>query len=57
MHAFFVPKSQLDQASLEGGLLKRLGYERPAAGASVFALGVTEEEDAALDRLGLFGHK
>jgi hypothetical protein len=56
-HAYFVPKSQLDRAALEGGLLKRLGYERPPAGASVFSLGVTGEDDAARDRLGLFGRK
>jgi hypothetical protein len=53
--AFFVPKKGLDPDTLVAGLRKHLGYENPDPGSNVFTLGVTPEDDAALDRVGLFG--
>jgi hypothetical protein len=56
-NAVFVRKTELGREALERGLRKHFGYERPAAGNDIFTLGVTAEEDAALDRVGLFGRK
>jgi hypothetical protein len=56
-NAMFVPKAQLAGSTLARGLRKHFGYENPEPESDVFTLGVTPEEDAALDRVGLFGQK
>jgi hypothetical protein len=55
--AFFVRKDQLRPALLVSGLRKHLGYELPDLTNDTFTLGVTAEDDARLDRVGLFGQK
>jgi hypothetical protein len=52
-----VPKADVGYEDLAPGLRKHLGYECPEATADVFTLGVTPEEDAELDRVGLFGKR
>jgi len=56
-NAVFVPKSDLDRATLLRGLRRHLGYEAPGRTSDIFTLGVTPEDDEALDRVGLFGKK
>jgi hypothetical protein len=53
-----VPKADVGYEDLAPGLRKHLGYECPdLATSDVFTLGVTPEEDAELDRVGLFGKR
>jgi hypothetical protein len=53
--AIVVAKDQIDRATLFAGLRKHFGYEMPADGDNVFTIGITPEEDALLDQVGLFG--
>jgi hypothetical protein len=50
-----LPKAQVTAAELGPKLHGHLGYELPEPTSDVFTLGVTPEEDAALDRVGLLG--
>jgi hypothetical protein len=55
--AVFIRKADVDRETLARGLRQHLGYERPNSDSDVFTLGVKPEDDAALDRVGLFGNK
>jgi hypothetical protein len=54
-HAVWIPKVQLDQAVLGRLLRQYFGFECPTG--DFFTLGVTDEDDEAFDRVGLFGKK
>jgi hypothetical protein len=56
-NAVFIRKSDLDGRTLVAGLRQHFGYEYPEPQSDLFTLGVTEEDDALLDRVGLFGKK
>jgi hypothetical protein len=56
-HAIFVPKASVDREAFYRALREHLGYERPDASSDVFTLGVKPEDDAELDRVGLFSRR
>jgi hypothetical protein len=56
-HALFVVKDHLPRGVVVAGLHKHFGYECPDPASNIFTLGVTPEDDALLDRVGLFGRK
>jgi len=51
---FTVPKDELPWSLLSPGLWKHFGYEMPETTSDLFTLGVSPEDDAELDRVGLF---
>jgi hypothetical protein len=48
-------KTRLDYPTLSRAMHKEFGYESVDPDCNVFTLGVTKEEDAAVERMGLFG--
>src|SRR5262245_39886552 len=54
-HTLTVPKADIPHELLARGLRKHFGYENPPTESDWFTLGVDMDDDAELDRVGLFG--